>query len=446
MRADATVDVVDRPVAEPPATYRRRLLGVDEARIREERPLVKGIVAVQLLAIMVLGILTITTFQIWAPVDEHAHFDYVQDISDRHVMPTLDPHIELGRSFGVHTYEAFQPPLYYIVAAPLLKISHVHHTRILILRSFGLFLLVASVYVFWLLTALVFPRRPLLPFAFGLAFFLLPGVIVRSITISYQPLATFLALLCLLLLYKADTAPKGKSHRWLLAAAVVLGLAVLTHVLLAYLAGVFAIVAVRRILLERDREILLTIVGCVAIGLVLVAPWVAFNLSHYHSTTANLLARKIQQPLINPKNRDYTIGYVPHIVSEYIRDFFLPNEWTPLTKLMHSVSATDWALALVLFAAPTVVLLVRPRLFAKDRVLLLAAPFLLNFIFVVGTSVGANWPSFGRYLYGSAAPWMLFVYVVARRLPWYRAAVIAVPILATAGAAYLWIEGAARFL
>ena len=208
MRADAPVGVVDEPSSDQPSRSGGRLLGMDAARLRDERPVVKGIVALQLIAIVVLGILTITTFQIWAPVDEHAHFDYVQDISDRHVMPTLDPHIELGRSFGVHTYEAFQPPLYYAVAAPLLKISHVHHTRILILRSFGLFLLLASVYVFWRLTALVFPARPLLPFAFGLAFFLLPGQIVRSITVSYQPLATFLALLCLLLLYKADTAAK----------------------------------------------------------------------------------------------------------------------------------------------------------------------------------------------------------------------------------------------
>jgi 4-amino-4-deoxy-L-arabinose transferase-like glycosyltransferase len=446
VRTDAAVDGVDQRAAEAPAGYGRRLLGVDGARIREEQPIVKGIVVVQLLAIVFLGILTVTTFQIWAPVDEHAHFDYVQDISDRHVMPTLDPHIALGRSFGVHTYEAFQPPLYYVVAAPLLKISHVHHTRILILRSFGLFLLLASVVVFWRLTALAFPSRPLLPFAFGLSIFLLPGVIVRSVTVSYQPLATFLALLCLLLLFKADTAAKGEANRWLLGASVVLGLAVLSHVLLAYLAAVFAIVAVRRIWRERDRRIFVTLAVCVAITVVLVAPWVAFNISHYGSTTANLLARKIQQPLINPKNRDYTIGYVPHIVSEYIRDFFLPNEWTPLTKLMHSVSATDWTMAVVLFAVPTAVLLVRPRPFGRDRTFLLAVAFLLNFVLVVGTSVAADWPSFGRYLYGSAAPWMLFVYAVTRPLVPFRAVVLAVPVLATAGAAYLWIEGAAKFL
>jgi hypothetical protein len=220
----------------------------------------------------------------------------------------------------------------------------------------------------------------------------------------------------------------------------------LTNVLLAYLAGVFAIVALRRIWRDRDRRILVTLAGCVAIGLVLVAPWVAFNYSHYHSATANSLARRIQQPLINPTNRHYTIGYVPQMVSEYVRDFFLPAEWTPLTKLMQSVSLTAWSMAVVLFAVPTVLLLVRPRLFDKDKVLLLAVPFLLSFVFVVGTAVVADWTSSGRYLYAAAAPWMLFVYVVTRRVLWYRAVIVVVPVLATVGAAYLWIEGAAKFL
>src|SRR5205823_489368 len=81
------------------------------------RALLWAIVGVQLVAIVSLGTLTVLRFQIWAPIDEHGHFDYVQTIADQHRLPTIDPKLELGVSFGRHTYEAFQPPLYYAAAA-----------------------------------------------------------------------------------------------------------------------------------------------------------------------------------------------------------------------------------------------------------------------------------------------------------------------------------------
>jgi len=401
---------------------------------------------VQLLAVLVLGILAITSLHIWSPVDEHAHFDYVQTIADQHRLPTLDPRIELGRSFGAHTYEAFQPPLYYVVAAPLLKLSHVHHTRILILRSFGLFLLLAAMYVFWRLAALLFPSRPFVAFAFGMVFFLLPGVIVRSVTVSYQPLATLVSLVFLFLACKAYRAAKGGADRWLLLAAATLGLALLTHVFLAYLAGVFAVVVLRRLWLDRSRRIVLLVACCAAIPVVIVGPWIAFNLAHYHNATANSLARKIQQPLINPTNHNYKAGDSWHMTSEYVRDFFLPNEWTPLTILVRGVKATVWGLAALLFLLPFVLFLVRPSAVGADSALLLGVPFILNLVLVEVTSVVANWPSFGRYLYGASATWMVFCYVATSRVVRSSTVVLATVLLGTAGAGYLWIEGGLKYL
>ena len=367
-------------------------------------------------------------------------------IADQHRLPTLDTHIELGKSFGTHSYEAFQPPAYYVIAAPLLKLSHGHHTRILILRSFGLFLLVLTVYVFWRFALMVFPTRPLVPFALGMTFFLLPGVIVRSVTISYQPLATLLAVVCLALFYKTYRAPKGEGDGWLLASTAALSLAVVTHALLAYLAGVFAIVALRRLWLERNRHVVLFLVSCAAIPIAIVGPWLAFNRIHYGSLTANFVARQIQQPLINPTNRQSTLGDVPDMVSSNVRDSFLPNEWTPLTILERPVKVTEWGLAALLFAVPVVVLAVRPTAVENDQVLLLGLPFLLSFAFVELTAIAANWQSQGRYLYGAAGAFLLFGYAVFTQVFRSRAPALIVLGIAMVGAGYLWIESLVRYL
>jgi len=145
-------ELTTQPAAEPAVDdekSRRRvwLWVTDDPRLGEETRVLKGIVVVQLIAILALGILTVTSFEIFARLDEQAHFDYVQTVADQHRLPTLRAHPIPGHlEGGRHTYEALQPPVYYLVAAPLLKLSHVQHTRVLILRTFGLVLLLASVY------------------------------------------------------------------------------------------------------------------------------------------------------------------------------------------------------------------------------------------------------------------------------------------------------------
>ncbi|MBV8984303.1 MAG: hypothetical protein JO248_07670 [Acidimicrobiia bacterium] len=414
--------------------------------LREEPPLLKGFVAVELIAVLALGIFTITNFQIWAPVDERGHFDYVETVADQHRLPTLDRHLPLGRSYGAHTYEAFQPPAYYVVAAPLLTMTHDHHTRILILRSFGLVLLLLTIFVFWHLVLTVFPARPLLPFAFGMTFFLIPGVVVRSVTISYQPLGTLLAVVGLLVLVKAYRAPKGGADGWLLASAAAVALAVMTHVLLAYLAGVFVVVGLRRLWVERDRRrTLLFLVSCASIAIALVGPWLAFNRTHYGSLTGNFVARDIQQPLINPTHQEYTLGDVPHITSEYMKDYYLPNEWINLTVVNPAVKPTGWLLSAVLFAVPLVLFLIRPGATELDIVLVLGLPFVLSYALAVGASTNADWPSAGRYLYGAGAPWMLFAYAAVSNFVRSRWLAIGILAVAIGGVAYLWAEGLVRY-
>jgi hypothetical protein len=414
--------------------------------IGAEPMLLKSIVAIQLVAIVSLGILTITSFEIWAPLDEHAHYDYVQTIADHYRLPTLRAHGEPGHlEAGIHTYEAFQPPLYYLTAAPLLQLSHHRHTRILILRSFGLVLLLAAIAATWWLAIAVFPDRPLMPFAFALSFFLFPGVIVRFVTISYQPLATLLAIVFFVVAVKADQAPRGEGSRWLLLAAGLLALALLSSLLVVPLAIVFGVVVARRLWRDRDRETPLVVVACALVGVLLLGPWLAFNEAHYGSLTPFSTARRLQQPLINPDNHNFGIGEAPHIARVYVRESFLPNEWVVFVVDDHQLDRVIWLMFDLLVVLPVLLVVIRPRTMARDSPWFLALPLAASVVFLVATTIIANWPTFARYLYGAGPAWLLFVYVVVRNVLPYRAVPMTVLVLATAGAGYLWLEAGLRY-
>jgi hypothetical protein len=427
---------------------RRRvwLWGTDDPHLGEESRAVKAIVVVQLIAILALGVLTVTSFEIWARLDEQAHFDYVQTVADQHRLPTLRAHGTPGHlEGGRHTYEALQPPVYYLVAAPLLKLSHVQHTRVLILRTFDLLLLFGSVFATWRLVVLLFPRRPLMPFAFGLVFFLLPGVIVRFITVSYQPLATLLSIVFLALVFKADQVPRGKASRWLVASAVVLTVALLTTLLVAPLIGVFGVVAVRRLWRDRDPRTVWTLGACAVIAVTLMAPWLAFNKAHYGSLTPFPTAQRLLQPMINADNHNFTLGEAPHLARVYVRESFLPNEWVVFVVDDHQLDRVIWLMFDLLVLGPVILVILRPRTLAEDSAWFLALPLVLSLVFLEASTLIENWPTYARYFYGAGPAWLLFVYVAVNRVLRRHAAVLTVLALGTAGAGCLWIQAGTRY-
>jgi hypothetical protein len=104
-------------------------------------------------------------FHIFAEVDERAHLAYVQEVAEHGRIPWVgrdyvswqELAIERGtypRSSGVNprllglrgsSYEGWQPPLYYVFAAPAFLIPGDYHDKILAVRAFDLLLLLAAV-------------------------------------------------------------------------------------------------------------------------------------------------------------------------------------------------------------------------------------------------------------------------------------------------------------
>src|SRR5206468_3310502 len=126
-----------------------------------------AIVTVQLLAILTSGLVTVFRFEIWAPIDERGHFQYIESIAVHHQLPTLIGGQPIGQALGRHTYEAFEPSLYYVIAAPAYAVSPGGKARVFAVRSFDLLLYLAAVFVFSRLVRSVFGAGFIHPLAFG---------------------------------------------------------------------------------------------------------------------------------------------------------------------------------------------------------------------------------------------------------------------------------------
>jgi hypothetical protein len=101
------------------------------------RPIAKGVLGLIVAAYCVLGLTYAVQTPRWETPDEPAHYNYVVDIAEKHRLPVLQtgdyPHEYLEEikaakfpppmSIASIRYESHQPPLYYLGAAVLYKVT-----------------------------------------------------------------------------------------------------------------------------------------------------------------------------------------------------------------------------------------------------------------------------------------------------------------------------------
>lgn len=180
---------------------------------------------------------------------ELTHLAYVQEVAEHQRIPwlgrdhvswqelALEAHVYPRHSalnprlLGVSgsSYEAWQPPLYYVLAAPAFSIPSDYRDKVFATRAFDLLLLLATVAILALLARAVFEERWPVPYCLALSTILWPGVIVRAITVSNAALELPLVALYVLVLWNATARPRARS---LVAASGLLGLCVLTQLTL----------------------------------------------------------------------------------------------------------------------------------------------------------------------------------------------------------------------
>lgn len=415
---------------------------------RWSRPLV----AFQLCALVVLAGVTSQRFHVWAQVDEEPHYAYVQTVAEQHRLPLLDdvvspevqaitdrtwprpsPRDPATLGLGGRSYEAFQPPLYYLAAAPAFALAGDHRTKLKVVRLFDALLLLVAAGLLWRLARAVMPAAPRLGLAAGLVVLLWPGVTVRGVTVSPSALELVTALGLSLALWRVS---QGAGRRWLLGAGVLLGACLLTKTTLVYLAPLALVV----IALDwrRRRDTLATALA-LALPVLLLVPWLAFNQAHYGSLTADDQAHAQQQLQVNPSNREYGAGDA----ASYTRRLFdnlLPTEWRgQLEKLW--VQVVVLVVDAALFGAWLVLALARRRGPPARALWFFGAPVVTGYLLMLAILLIENWPSFNlRYLY-PVLPGLAVAVVAAlpQRRAWIGVAAT------TALVAALWVDMAGAF-
>jgi hypothetical protein len=404
---------------------------------------------------------TAVRFHIFASVDELPHVSYIQDIADQGALPFLgktyvswqmeaieqdtyprrsavDPH-----RYGLagYSYEAFQPPLYYLLAVPAFEIPSNYRDKIIAVRLFDLLLLAAGLAVLWPLARAVAREHRHAAYATALAVILWPGVIVRVITVSNAALELPLTLLFALAVWEAT---RRRSPRLLIAAAGVLGLCLETALTLIFLAPLLAVPALALLSERRDRVALLTLAVALILPLALLAPWFASNEVRYGALTATTLAKALQAPVVDPDGRGYGIGSVLAWLGRLDRAVLPQEWWTQYAK--PGLGLILRLLPVALVVAALVPAIRRPRIIGSPAAAILASPLPLGILTMIGIVLFADWPSFlPRYLNSTLALLALFAAWAWLRPRPRPGAVVALAGVASLVAAFIWVYMAGAY-
>ena len=370
---------------------------------------------VQIATVATVATVAAIQFKLWAPIDEEAHYSYIQQVAEHGDLPvlrksetspeglaiyqgtyprptTIDP-----KKFGVGglSYEAWQPPLYYIVAAPVFAIPSNYVHKAYAVRFFDVLLLLAAVALAGRLCRLVLRERWLIGWSMTMVFFALPGVVVRFVTISYLALALPLAILfaCELWLAWARHSPAR-----LVVAGLVLGLCLLTELELLALIPVYLLVAGAEIVRRRPTRQVRGILIAVVIPFVVMAPWFAFNEAEYHMMTAGPISQSEVAPIVNPHGTVTPISQLPDNTVSLL-DPVLPAEWGASLAPHPALNYLDMLLGVLIVPAGLVLVVGMGRRLWSISLAILGLPWLFTMVELWYVRFGQQSGVAARYTY-----------------------------------------------
>jgi 4-amino-4-deoxy-L-arabinose transferase-like glycosyltransferase len=225
----------------------------------------------------------------WNNPDEPAHYVYIAHIAETGTLPVLEPgdwtpdrleplirgHFPQGEATAIDflRYEAWQPPLYYLVSAPVYRLAPAA-SRLEALHAFNILLGAASLTLAYLVARAFFTRLGVLgaeerwlPLLVAGALVGVPMFAATSAAINNDNLANVFGGLLTLLLLRALAGPL--SARWAILLGAVLGLGVLTKLTL----GFFLPLALAALVVGGRRHAGRRCVVLLAAMLVVLSPW-----------------------------------------------------------------------------------------------------------------------------------------------------------------------------
>lgn len=232
-------------------------------------------------AFLILGAAYALVVPPWNTPDEPAHFNYAREVAMHGRLPVLQPgdwdSTTLGelmarrfppdRSITALRYEGHQPPLYYLLTAPLLRAfgGLAERQQVVVLRFWSLLLGLATLWLSCRLADVLFPTDALLRVALPALVALLPMHLHVSASVNNDVLANLVVTATLALAASAVAQP-ATLRPWCLG--LLAGAAVLTK-LTAYVALPLALLAVMLTPARRQPRAWLAVLLPPAVGLAL---------------------------------------------------------------------------------------------------------------------------------------------------------------------------------
>jgi 4-amino-4-deoxy-L-arabinose transferase-like glycosyltransferase len=364
------------------------------------------VLAFTLAAYLALAIGYATSTPIWQNPDEPAHFTYITFVARTGGLPELkagdwdsallerlkNGRLQLGDSVDAIRYEAWQPPLFYLLAAPLVRIGPMDDPAALVprLRGFDVLLGALTLGVAYAAGREVLNTR--LAAAVPLAIVGIPMFTAVSAAISADALANLLSASIVLVLLRA-LRQRIEQPRWPLGMGVLIGLGLLTKLALAIFAPLALIVVLRRSANKlRDAVILLA-----ASGLTLT-PWLVHQVTTYGWADPLATSRHAAVVLDQPRFPGLSLDYVINFLTISFHSFWAQFGWM-------AVVAPDrlyWAYGLATLVAVAGLVLERRRL-ADPAYALLVAMLGAAVLGYVGYNLSFEQPQ-GRYLFTALVP------------------------------------------
>ena len=360
-----------------------------------------AVLGVTLLAYAALAYGYITLTPIWQNPDEPAHFNYVAYVARSGGLPELKPgdwdsalleRLKNGTltpndDVGAIRYESWQPPLFYLVAAPVFLSGPTDPSSILLrLRAFDAILGGLTLLMAYAVARQALPRE--LALAVPLTMVGVPMFTAVSTSLSADPLANLLAAAILFVLVNRLRQTCVET-RWLLGTGALVGVGVLTKLALAIFVPLGLIVVARR---WRDAAL------SFAATAVVTAPWLVHQVTAYGWTDPLATARHSAVVLDQPRFPGLSLEYLQQFATISFHSFWAQFGWM-------AIVAPDrlyllWGILTLL----GVVGVVRSyRLFGEPVYLLLLATLVAAIVAYVAYNL--SFQQFqGRYVFTALAP------------------------------------------
>ncbi len=235
----------------------------------------------------------------WQAPDEPAHYNYVRQVAANGCCPLMEPgdwdqqYLEaikaakfasatLAGRLGSVQYEDWQPPLYYLILAPVYSLTggSLQAMRLLSLLIGGIAVLVG-----WLALRAVFPAQPWITLTATAFMAFLPQRIAIMASVSNDSLAELVIALILLICVRFLQAERP-GWRILVALGILLGIGFWTKLSIYPFAAVIALAIALRALhgglpAARFRGMVGQLAFMAAISAAIAAPWWLRNVAAY---------------------------------------------------------------------------------------------------------------------------------------------------------------------